>query len=100
MRRDGAQRRHERILTTGSCRVRHWGVDEESECRAGALRSSCRADAAHRKRKLRGQIMEQQNVKRIPGTEGTLAELADPGFAVDPQWIVWGDVTVPSSDGA
>ena len=44
--------------------------------------------------------MERQKVKPSPGTEGTLAELADPGFAVDPQWIVWADVTAAPSEGA
>lgn len=35
-------------------------------------------------------------MKTTPGTEGTLAELADPEFAIDPQWIVYADVAVES----
>jgi len=26
-----------------------------------------------------------------PGAQGTLAELADPEFGIEPQWIVWSD---------
>ncbi len=46
-----------------------------------------------------GTGMGREKVQPTPGTEGTLAELADPGFAVDPQWIVWADVAEGPSQG-
>ena len=32
-------------------------------------------------------------MQSAPGTHGTLAELADPEFGMDPQWMVWTDPT-------
>ncbi len=36
-----------------------------------------------------GRVDQGGNMKEMSGTEGTLAELADPEFAIEPQWIVW-----------
>jgi hypothetical protein len=35
---------------------------------------------------------EERAMQPSRGMEGTLAELADPGFAIDPQWIVGADL--------
>jgi len=40
-------------------------------------------DRMHQKR----ETGEESAMQPTRGLEGTLAELADPGFAIDPQWI-------------